>query len=386
MAMRAWTWRAVGARRLARHALLAPAPAARLVEVAGAVCGVHAQVMPAAEVSLGMRVAGVTRQDIRAALWETRRLVKTYGLRGTLHLFPAAELPLWMAALRAGPGPDPRRLAARGLDRAQLAQLVAAIGDALDGQRLTLAQLGAAVVQRAGAWAGEEIIPAWSGQWPRWRLALGDAALAGRLCFGPNVGSAVTFVRPDQWAGPWQDLDPDTALAEVLRRYLHAYGPATARDFAQWLNIPPALARSVMATLTADLVEVDVEGHRAFLLAADAAEGEIAEAESVRLLPHFDCYLIGCHPRAQLVPAAWAARVLPHGQAGPVPVLLVDGTVAGVWTRQAQGRRVDLRVESFTPLRARQQDLLAAEATRVGAILEAPITLTVGPVTVRPHL
>src|SRR5579859_488010 len=173
MAMRAWTWRAVGARRLARHALLAPAPAARLVEVAGAVCGIHAQVMPAAEVSLGMRVAGVTRQDIRAALWETRRLVKTYGLRGTLHLFPAAELPLWMAALRAGPGPDPRRLAARGLDRAQLAQL------------------GAAVVQRAGAWAGEEIIPAWSGQWPRWRLALGDAALAGRLCFGPNVGSAV---------------------------------------------------------------------------------------------------------------------------------------------------------------------------------------------------
>ena len=98
----------VWARRLARHALLAPAPAERLADVVGAVCGIHAQMMPAAELSLGLRVAGVTRRDIAAALWEDRALVKSYGIRGTLHLFPAQELPLWMAALQAREALDTR--------------------------------------------------------------------------------------------------------------------------------------------------------------------------------------------------------------------------------------------------------------------------------------
>ncbi|MGI8587701.1 MAG: winged helix DNA-binding domain-containing protein [Chloroflexia bacterium] len=380
------TWREVWARRLTRHSLSAPAPAARLAEVAGAVCGIHAQVMPAAEVSLGVRVAGVTRQDIRAALWDKRSLVKTYGIRGTVHLFPADELPLWMAALRACPPPDPKWLASKGLDMQQLDLLVSAVGDALDGQRLTLTQLGDAVVQRAGAWAGEETAPAWGENWPRWRMALGAAAVAGRLCFGPNVGTAVTFVRADQWAGPWHDMDPGAALAEILRRYLHAYGPATPRDFAQWFSIPAATARNAAATIADELEEVDVEGQKSFLLVADAAAEEPPVSESVRLLPHFDCYMIGCHPRAQLVPPAWAERVLPHGQAGPVPVLLVDGTVGGVWTRQAKGHRVELRVEPFTPLTSGQQDLLEAEAGRIGEILEAAPALTVGSVMVRPHL
>ena len=98
--MQSLTWAQVWTYRLARHALLTPAPAADLATVAGTVCGIHAQIMPAAELSLGIRVAGSTRQDVRAALWEHKSLVKTTGIRGTIHLFPAADLPLWLAALR----------------------------------------------------------------------------------------------------------------------------------------------------------------------------------------------------------------------------------------------------------------------------------------------
>ena len=79
--MRSLTWNQVMALRLQRHWLLEPAPPDRLVQVAGAVCGIHAQVMATAELSLGLRVAGVTRLQVRQELWERRRLVKTYGLR-----------------------------------------------------------------------------------------------------------------------------------------------------------------------------------------------------------------------------------------------------------------------------------------------------------------
>jgi hypothetical protein len=70
------------------------------VEVVRAVCGIHAQMMPAAELSAGVRLAEGTRQDVRLALWQERRLVKTYGLRGTVHRFASDDWPLWAAAFR----------------------------------------------------------------------------------------------------------------------------------------------------------------------------------------------------------------------------------------------------------------------------------------------
>lgn len=87
--------------RLARHRLHPVAAAGTpLAEVAAAMVGVHAQVQSAAEVSLALRVEGATRADVRAALWDERSLVRTYGPRGTVHLLPAADLPRWTAALR----------------------------------------------------------------------------------------------------------------------------------------------------------------------------------------------------------------------------------------------------------------------------------------------
>jgi hypothetical protein len=108
---RALTWSEVCARRLARHGLAEPVGPERLVDQVGAICGAHAQVLPAAELSIGLRVAGVTRTDVREALWSARSLVKTYGPRGTLRLLPARDLPAWTGALGAALPPtrgDPR--------------------------------------------------------------------------------------------------------------------------------------------------------------------------------------------------------------------------------------------------------------------------------------
>src|SRR5436190_18581117 len=167
------TWKNVWTRRLARHSLLGRVPPEGLVNMVGAVCGIHAQVMPAAELSIGIRVDGVTRQDVQAALWEKRLLVKTFGIRGTIHLFPSDELPLWMAALRARSALDVKKQQAQGLDALQLSTIVEAIRTALDSRQLTMQQLGEEVVRQAGSWAGETIGQAWCGAWPRGRSACG---------------------------------------------------------------------------------------------------------------------------------------------------------------------------------------------------------------------
>lgn len=242
------------------------------------------------------------------------------------------------------------------------------------------------MVRRAGNWAQDEVVPAFGGQWPRWTVALGAASHAGALCFGPNQGSKVTFVRPDQWLGSWREVDGGAALAEIVRRYLAASGPATARDFAQWFRAPLPTAREAWRRLAGELEEVAVEGWRAWLPKAVAPDVGVTHLDTMHLLPHFDCYLIGCHPRDRLVPAEIALRALVHGGIGPSPLLVIDGVVAGVWQHRRVGRRLDVRVEPSRPLTERQRRRLEAEARRVGEIWEANATLEIGPVEARPHL
>ena len=386
------TWGQVRRRRLWRHSLLERAPVERLAEVVGDACGIHAQLITAAELSVGVRVEA-TRNQVRKALWEERRLAKTYGIRGTIHLFPADELPLWMAArrerARLNAPYETSRLNYMGLGAEQVGELVDATREALDGGMLTLRELGEEVVRRTGPWAAEAGNDAWISGWPNWRRGLGFAATAGVLCFGPNRGNQVTFVRPDQWLGGWQEVDPEEALREVLRRYLRAYGPAAPSHFGQWFDLSAPVARELASAMGGELVEVSVEGEPLLMPAGDAEtlgdEGPEAAAASgsLRLLPHFDCYLRGFHPRAQLH-AGHADRAA--GGTGRFPVLLVDGQVAGVWERRQRGRRLEIRVDAFRRLDRGLSQQLRREAARIGAFDGMEAELTAGPVEVRAHL
>src|SRR6266550_3171502 len=97
------SWGEVCARRLDRHALSAPLQDARPADIVATICGAHAQVLSAAELSIGLRLAGITRTAIWQALWTERSLVKTFGPRGTVHLLPTQDLPMWIGALAALP-------------------------------------------------------------------------------------------------------------------------------------------------------------------------------------------------------------------------------------------------------------------------------------------
>lgn len=380
-------WAQVRRRRLARHWLVKRGDPSDLPAIASAVCGIHAQIMPAAELSFGAR-ADVTRSQIRDALWRDRSLIRTYGVRGTVHIFAASEGRLWMAARRARSALDEaweaRRLNYLGLTASQVDELVAATDVALKGRTLTMKELGQEVVRLTGAWAGKGQNEAWLAGWPNWRTALPTAAQREVLCFGPPRGQEVTFVRLDDWIGPGQRWDEGDALRTVFRRFLHTYGPASAASFNQWFLLPVAVARQLAADMPKQIVEVAVDGSRSPLLATDNDFEEADAAKgSVRLLPHFDCYLRGFFPRQELG-AQHAKRAA--GGTGQFPVLLVDGQVAGVWERRAQGRRIAIRVDSFVPLNKRQLRELQGEARRIGHVLQCQPELELGPVKVRPHL
>jgi Winged helix DNA-binding domain len=347
-------------------------------------CGAHAQVMSAAELSIGLRIAGATREDVREALWSERSLVKTRGPRGTVHLLPTQDLPMWTGALSAIPPSRNVQGEDELLTPEQTEEVVAAIGGALADAELTVDELTEAIVKRTGPWAGEPAMPAFQGMWPRWRWAEGTATNRGEMCFGPNRGRKVTYTSPRRWLPGFRPAEGHTAIADLLKHYLHAYGPATPEHFARWLAAPPRWSKELFASLAGELEQVEVGGSVAWVVAGDAAALPNAP-QGVRLLPYFDAYVVGSHPRDLLFPGQAAVRALAHGQAGNLPALLIDGIVAGIWHQRRAGRKLEITVEPFDRLTPTQRDELDNQVERVGEFLECTPRLTIGTVTVGAH-
>jgi len=376
------TWAEVRARRLARCSLADRVCANRLVDIVRDLGGVHAQVQASAELQLAARVDGINQGDIREALWERRSLVKAWTLRGTLHLHPADELALWYAARRAVAGASPdgsERLEAwrdpagvlhPPLGHDDVKMVRAAVWDALDGRCMLREELAEKVVERVGPG-------------PRQRLLSGFAFFLGELCQGPPHGTKVTFVRPDQWIDGWQEVDERDALLEVCRRYVRTYGPARSDDFREWFApraLRPAQAHALFDVLRDELEEIDVEGHRAHVLAGDTVFPKLQP--SLRLLPEYDVYIMGFREREHLVSGPVREQVAAHARGryeGPAGVrfVIIDGVTAGLWERKKRGKRIELQVTPARKLTPAQRAELHGEAERIGRFvgLEPVLTL-----------
>ncbi|MFI7154194.1 winged helix DNA-binding domain-containing protein [Nonomuraea sp. NPDC050022] len=375
------SWSQVSARRLARHDLAAPAKDATPADVVAAMCGAHAQVMSAAELSIGLRLDGVTRTGVREALWGERTLVKTHGPRGTVHLLPARDLPMWVGALSMLPVAHSVFAQDVRMTSAQTDQVVEAIRDVLGtGAALTIDELSDAVVATTGPWAGDLVMPAFQTMWPRWRQAMATAAHRGAFVFGPARGRKVTYSAPPADRHPAKPVDD--CLVELVNAYLRAYGPATPEQFAKWIGAPVKWAAGGFAA--AEPEQVLFEGVPAWVAAGDTAVPD-EPPRGVRLLPYFDAYVVAGRPREVLYPGPAAGRALNGGQAGNFPVLLVDGQVAGVWHQRRSGRRLAVTVESLRELTPAQLRELDEQVALTGQILEGEPQLTLGPITVGGH-
>jgi len=221
--------------------------------------------------------------------------------------------------------------------------------------------------------------------WPRWRHALALASARGVLCFGPDRGRKVTYARLRNWL---PDFEPDEAghsLAWLVSEFLTSYGPATARQFGQWLGAPRRWADELFATLAPELCQVDLDGQTAWWPAGHPLPA--GEPDGARLLPYFDPYVVGCRPRQRLFAADIDQRALNRtGQAGTLPVLLIDGVVGGIWHQRKAGRVIEVTVEPFLELTKAQYLAVAEQAERLGQFRDCPCRLTLATVTTRFHL
>jgi hypothetical protein len=232
--------------------------------------------------------------------------------------------------------------------------MVRAIIEALSTEILTRKELSRRVVECVGAKAKRWVEHSWGG-------IVKQACLQGLVVFGPNRGREVTFVRRKEWLPRATDLPVDEAEAILLRRYLHGYGPASLADFAAWAGMTLSNAMPIKERVENDILEVKVEDHACLALKEDLKLLQNIEAldfedGNVRMLPSFDCYMLGYRDKSHIVDQAYYKLV--YRKAGWLsPVVLVKGRAKGIWSWKKKRNRLHVTIQPFDkiPENARKQ-------------------------------
>ncbi|HEV8396316.1 MAG TPA: winged helix DNA-binding domain-containing protein [Vicinamibacterales bacterium] len=323
------------AARLHNHWLARPSAAPRsAAAVVERLCAVQAQDFIGAKWAIGLRAKGLDDAAVEAA-FDRGDILRTHVMRPTWHFVTPADLR-WMLALTA---PRVHQASAfyyrqYGLDAKTVSRVHKVLASELQGGRFrTRTELAAALAKRGIEARG-----------PRLGLLTIHAELEQVMCSGPVRGKQLTYALLDERAPGAGARTPRDPLGELASRYFASHGPATLRDFVWWSGLTVAQAKKGVEHASLERREIDGLTY----WAADW-DGAARMPPATFLLPNYDEYVIAYKDRDLLLPHGPAPRGGIAGLNAFEHPLVVDGVLAGYWTRRVSGAttRVELRRNSI---------------------------------------
>ncbi|HWI51178.1 MAG TPA: winged helix DNA-binding domain-containing protein [Symbiobacteriaceae bacterium] len=310
-------------------------------------CGLQAQVPSSPALSLRNRVKGFTLADYDRLLVAERKIVRTWAMRGTIHVVPADRLPIYTSIYADESWPTPAMLQAM---------------DLLKEGPLTRKQLIVRAIEKLGLprEQAERLFGPWGG-------ILQSMSRAGLTVHVPAAGAEVPVARVEDWLGPQPPLPAKETLEDRLfMAYARGYGPVTVRDFAHFSLLPVVRIRAIIER-TPGLAQVRLEGSKLTHYIPQADLPELlattgSEEAPVRLLPRFDSLVLAHKDKARILDEPLRRKVFKDA-AVVEAVALIRGRIGGIWRMKTTAR--ELRVE-FHPFGRQPASAVKAEAARLG--------------------
>lgn len=302
--------------------------------------------------SVGLR-AGVSRTDVHRAL-ESGALVRTWPLRGTLHLVTSRDAA-WLVghfATRALARAAARRREL-GLSEADADRACSVLDEVLADRRVLTRSECVAALAAAGIRT--------DGQ--RAYHLLRHTCQRGVLCLGANRESEQTFARLVDVAPPGPEPDRAEALALLATRYVRSHGPVSVHDLARWADLSVTDSRSGLAAARG-VVAQQIGGRELFSdeahLDGAADPGPGADPLPGRALPGFDEFVIGYRDRSAQLDPDLERTIVPGGNGVFTNTLVIQGRVVGTWRRRELAGRVELLAAPLRAIGARDREALEA--------------------------
>ncbi|HLS48521.1 MAG TPA: winged helix DNA-binding domain-containing protein, partial [Actinomycetaceae bacterium] len=307
----------------------------------------HATEPSSVHLAVHARTDGVTIADVERELYEQRSLVKQLAMRRTLWVFPRDLLPAALGSAAARVADQQRRTVARTVERHSvaddgetwLADASRAVLDLLaDGTPRSARELREALPELAGT-ITTGLDRAWGGTFhlaPRVLTALGAAGLIAR---GPNAGhwrlGRPTWTLMSCWLGEQPaTLPAGEGYAELVRRWLAAFGPGTLEDVQWWLGSTKAAARAALTAV--DAVEVSLDGGAVGWVLPEDVEPVASPGPWAALLPTLDPTTMGWKGRGFYLDPGDAVYLFDsNGNAGTTAWW--NGRIVGAWVQDDDG-------------------------------------------------
>ena len=353
-------------RRLARLRLAAQrltgTPSASPAEAVHWMLAMQAQDYPGVKWSVGLRT-GATEADVEAAC-DAGQIVRSWPMRGTLHLVAAEDLP-WMLELTA------ERSTASAAQRRAILGIT--LGEIERARELAVAGLpGRSTLTRAALLAAiDEGGVSTSGQ--RGYHLLWFLAQTGTLVLGATEGRQQTYARLEAWVPNPRRLERDEALGELALRYYRSHGPAVVDDLTRWSGLTVRDVRRGIEVVGTGLTSLEVGG-RPYLLGADTADAatvDMADA-GLLLLPGFDEYVLGYRDRSAMLAPEHSQAIVPGNNGMFKATIVVDGEVVGTWGKKVGARGVTVEPAPFASLSSREVMGVTRATDAYGRFLGVP--------------
>lgn len=333
--------------------LLLDAPQARTpLEIVQWFGAMQAQDVASGHWSLGVRSAGSTDDDVVRA-FESREIVRTWPMRGTIHVVPAEDIA-WMLELtgsRALAGAA-RRRESLGLTLAHVELAATTLAAALrDVPVITRAQ---AIEAMAGA--GLDVAE------QRSYHLLWHTAQIGVTCIGPQRGNDQTFVLVEDWAPNQVQLSRADALAELFFRFVRSHGPVGLREFVGWTGLNLGDAKAAAAGNTGRVLPVSSEIGEVWVTVemSERLRANEPARHAMVALPGFDEFMLGYKDRSLHMPDGAMDRIVPGGNGMFRATLVADGVAFATWRRTLRGTKVIVEVEPIGKLSAARRKQIPA--------------------------
>ncbi|MGI6069014.1 MAG: winged helix DNA-binding domain-containing protein [Blautia sp.] len=363
--------------RLHAHHLDQKLPISSLTAAAGA-CGIQNSPPGTWETSLFHRIRGCTFPLLQKALYEEKSLVQAWSFRGAPVIFPTAESDIFLNALTAETGEQPW-IYTKGISAA-LEYLQMPFEDLLERTKKaalyldhhvikskeTLDQTLAGIIQKELSPKEQLLWRAPSMYGNPDRQTVGEAAVSFLLrpcsfsslvVFGERHGNSPTFTSFINWTGKPPKKHPD-GQRELIRKFLHCYGPSSKDALMRWLGCSPRQASRLWNTVSEEMEPVKTGDKIRYMLSADreALLQSAQPADHLILLGPHDPYLDIKDRDILLSNKALQKQI--WKTVGNPGAVLKSGQIIGSWKSKIQKEKIAFTITLFEPLGSMDQNTL----------------------------
>lgn len=357
-----------------KHHLLHKAKTSDIEKVVSEVCGLHAQAVLTPYISLWNRVEGFESSMLDEALYKAKKLAKIWCMRGTLHVIPSDDLPIYNKALKKmwfehhGHLKDrPEWLSIEEIENVVYLKILEALSEKPLKRKELMAKVCSLLRDECKPY--ERLFSAWGG-------ILKETCYEGLTIHAQPCGTEACFARLDKWLPNLNldALDENQAKEKILLKYLNGYDPASVQDFAYWSGLMVSDARKTLENVASELEEVKIEDVKGqfWMQKKDyktLMEMDLDEKTPVHLLPKFDSFVLGHKDRIRIIQIEFMKQVYRPIVGDVVATILVNDRIVGTWRYKKTKNNVTVSISPFQKLEKEDLNEIKSVAEDFGQFL-----------------